>query len=128
MREKQNRPVIACCSWRFDTYQLAAEKSGFSRHLKEGIVLTVNPVATQPVTLRMVAVSQQVTVNANASTVTTDSATVGELVNEKQIVDLPLNGRQAQTLLFLAKLKFPALDAAGGEGNYGFLQRSVGQS
>lgn len=84
------------------TYRLTVEKNGFSRYVQEGITLTVNQAATQSVSLHIGALSQQVTVNANASMVTTETATVGQLVNEKQVLDLPLNGRQAESLIFLA--------------------------
>ena len=47
-------------------------------------------------------VEQQVVVTANSSLVTTDSATVGQLINQKEISELPLNGRDVQQLVFLA--------------------------
>ena len=47
-------------------------------------------------------VSEKVTVEANAELVTTRSATGGQLVNQRLVVDLPLNGRGAQSLVFIA--------------------------
>ena len=41
-------------------------------------------------------------VTANPSLVTTDSATVGQLIDQKEISQLPLNGRDVQQLVFLA--------------------------
>jgi hypothetical protein len=46
-------------------------------------------------------VQQSVMVTANASLVTTDSATVGQLISEQEVAGLPLNGRYAQQLVFL---------------------------
>ena len=46
--------------------------------------------------------TEKVTVEANAELVTTRSATGGQLVNQRLVVDLPLNGRGAQSLVFIA--------------------------
>jgi len=47
-------------------------------------------------------ISEQVTVEANAEMVDTRSGTVGQLVDQEKITELPLNGRLAQRLVFLA--------------------------
>lgn len=82
-------------------YQLMVAMSGFSQYIQRGVVLAVNQAATQNVVLQIGAVAQQVTVNANASMVTTESPAVGQLVNQQSIVTLPLNGREVQQLVFL---------------------------
>jgi hypothetical protein len=46
--------------------------------------------------------TEQVVVTADASMVTTDSAMVGQLINEQEISSFPLNGRDVQELVFLA--------------------------
>jgi len=84
------------------TYELTVEKAGFTTYVQSGIQLTVNQTATQTVTLQVGQVTEQVTVEANAELVTTRSATVGQLVNQRLVVDLPLNGRGAQSLVFIA--------------------------
>lgn len=84
------------------TYQLSVEKQGFETYVQKGIVLTVNQAATQSVELRIGATSQQVSVSANASMLTTDTAAVSHLISQQQIVDLPLDGRHAESLVFLA--------------------------
>ncbi|HXH49177.1 MAG TPA: carboxypeptidase regulatory-like domain-containing protein [Terriglobia bacterium] len=83
-------------------YRLTVTKQGFATYVQTGIVLTVNQAATQTVSLKVGAVTQEVTVAANAQVLTTRTATLSQLVDQKKIVDLPLNGRQAQSLLFLA--------------------------
>ena len=82
-------------------YELTVQMPNFKAYVQKGIVLTVGQAATQNVTLSVGAVSQQVTVQANSSMVTTQSAAVGQLVNQKSIVTLPLNGRETQQLVFL---------------------------
>jgi hypothetical protein len=83
-------------------YKLTVEKSGFAPYVQAGIQLAVSQTATQAVTLSVGAVSQQVAVTADASLVTTESATVSQVVNQQQIVELPLDGRQVQQLVFLS--------------------------
>jgi hypothetical protein len=83
------------------TYDLTVTKSGFETYIHGGIELTVNQAATQPVVLRVGAVTQRFTVTGKAPLVTTRSATTGQLVNQRSIVDMPLNGRGAQSLVFL---------------------------
>nr|MDQ2899618.1 carboxypeptidase-like regulatory domain-containing protein [Acidobacteriota bacterium] len=84
------------------SYKLTVEKPGFSTYVQNGLTLTLDQVANLPVTLRVGDVSQQVTVAGDAEMVNTRSASVGQLVDQQRIVDLPLNGRQPQALLFLA--------------------------
>lgn len=84
------------------TYTLRVEKTGFKTYEQSGILLTVNQAVTQGVVLQLGSVSQQVTVSANAAMVQTQSATLSQLVGQERIVDLPLNGRQAQSLIFLS--------------------------
>lgn len=84
------------------TYQLRVEKEGFATYVQSGIELTVNQVANQTVTMKLGQVAETVTVDANAELVTTRTATQGQLIDTKRVVDLPLNGRGAQALVFLA--------------------------
>src|ERR1035437_1759032 len=78
------------------TYKLTATAEGFGPYVQSGIVLAVNQVATQSISLALGSVSQEVDVVATPPLVTTSSATVGELVNSEQVATLPLNGREVQ--------------------------------
>jgi len=84
------------------TYQITVSMTGYSQYVQKGVVLSVGQAATQNVQLHVGRVDQQVVVTANSSMVTTDSATVGQLINEQEISELPLNGRAVQQLVFLA--------------------------
>ncbi|AXC09784.1 Oar protein [Acidisarcina polymorpha] len=83
------------------SYQLTVEMTGFNEYVQKGIVLEVGQAANQNVTLSVGGVSQQVTVEANASLVTTDDPAVGQVIEQRSIQGLPLNGREAQQLVFL---------------------------
>ncbi|MBI3940512.1 MAG: TonB-dependent receptor [Acidobacteria bacterium] len=82
-------------------YQVRAELSGFRRELRSGIVLTLGREAAVDFALNVGEITEQVTVTGEASLVDTSSATLGGLVSEDRIKDLPLNGRSFQQLALL---------------------------
>jgi len=83
-------------------YRLTVERAGFSTYVQEGITLTVNQTASQRVMLQVGATTQEITVTENAAMVNTQTATINQLVSQKQVTDLPLNGRGAQALVLIA--------------------------
>ena len=83
------------------SYQITVTMTGFDTYVQKGIALQVDKSVSLPVQMKMGSVAQQVTVNADASMVTTDSATLGQVIGQKEVVDLPLSGRYAQALVFL---------------------------
>ncbi len=83
------------------TYQITTSVPGFQTFTQQGVTLATSQTVTLPVQLKVGSVSQKVTVTANATLVTTNSATLGQLINNREIVGLPLNSRYAQQLVFL---------------------------
>jgi hypothetical protein len=82
-------------------YSLRVERPNFTSYLLHGIHLTVNQVATFNVTLQVGQVSAVVEVRANAAQVDTAATQVGTVVDNKSIMDLPLNGRDLYQLTAL---------------------------
>src|SRR5439155_8697046 len=82
-------------------YTLTAEYAGFNKVVRSGIVLETNQQARFDISLKVGAVTEEVQVSAAAPLVTTESATVGNVVDQKKIVELPLNGRDYLQLAFL---------------------------
>jgi hypothetical protein len=82
-------------------YQLTVSMPGFNTYVQKGIGLTVGQAASQKVILAVGEVSQQVTVEANSNQVTTDDAAITHTIGQKSIESLPMNGREAQQLVFL---------------------------
>ena len=82
-------------------YQLTVEMTGFNTYLQKGIALQVGEAATQQVKLGVGTVTQQVTVEGNTNQVTTDDAAILQVIDEKSMESMPLNGREAQQLVFL---------------------------
>ncbi len=83
-------------------YRLEITKDGFTKAVEAGILLQVNGDPAVNVALKVGAVSEQVTVEANAAQVETRSSGVGEIVQNQRIVELPLNGRNVVDLITLA--------------------------
>jgi Carboxypeptidase regulatory-like domain len=83
-------------------YTLNVEVSGFRRYIQSGIVLTTNLAATQNVLLQPGRVEESVTVEANVELINTTSAELGTTVNQFAVTQLPLNGRDPSSLVFLA--------------------------
>ena len=83
-------------------YRLEASKEGFRAYVQTGIELQVATKPVIPITLEVGQANQQVEVEANASQVEERSASVGNVVEQQRIVDLPLNGRQAYQLITLS--------------------------
>lgn len=84
------------------SYSVGVEFTGFAPYDQTGIVLTVGQVATVNISLKPGSATQTVTVQANAQIVETTESSSSSLVNEQQVVGLPLNGRNPATLVFLA--------------------------
>jgi hypothetical protein len=83
-------------------YRLEATLQGFRSYIQTGIVLQVNANPTVNVVMALGAVSEQITVQANAAMVETRSTSVGQVMENKSILELPLNGRQVTDLLLLS--------------------------
>ena len=83
-------------------YKLEATLQGFRTYVQSGIVLTVNATPTVNVVMALGAVSEQVSVTANAAMVETRSTGVGQLIENQRVLELPLNGRQVTDLLLLS--------------------------
>jgi hypothetical protein len=91
-------------------YSIAAEAQGFKKFLTTGIVLNAEAKVSVGATLTIGAVTDQVTVQASAAQVKTDSADVGTTIDTKQIQNLTLNGRNP---IYMAALT-PGV--VGGQG------------
>ena len=97
-------------------YTLEVTQSGFTPYKQSGIVLDVNTNPKINVVLSLGNVSAAVTVEASASLVETVTNSVGQVMDNKSVVDLPLNGRQISDLLLLSA----GAVADGTPGNRGF--------
>ncbi len=113
-------------------YQLEVTKAGFAKYVQTGIVLNVDSNPTVDAVLKVGSINDQVSVQADAIQVETHSTGVGTVVTNQQFAEMPLNGRDAHELIFLAGMaSFPGngnintvrnyptvvVSVAGGQGN-----------
>ena len=83
-------------------YTIHAEMQGFQSVDISDIQLQVNQTVRFDVTMPPGQVSQRVEVTATLATLATDTSDVGEVIENQQLVDLPLNGRQFVQLATLS--------------------------
>src|SRR5262245_4439699 len=80
-------------------YRVEASASGFSLYKQSGIHLNVNTATTLDIRLAIAAVGESVSVIADAAMVNTQSGALSQVVQGQYIQELPLNGRNAATLI-----------------------------
>jgi Carboxypeptidase regulatory-like domain len=83
-------------------YQVQASKSGFQTLVHKNISLTVGSQLVIDLTLPVGQAQQTVTVESAVTQVETQSTAISALVSAKQMVDLPLNGRNFEQLMNIA--------------------------
>jgi hypothetical protein len=83
------------------TYSVSVEKSGFKKEVRSGIELQVDQKARVDFTLQIGQVSETVEVTASAPLVKSESAELGEVIQERAVRELPLNGRNFAQLVYL---------------------------
>jgi hypothetical protein len=74
-------------------YTVTAEESGFKKVQRENLVLQVEDKLRVDIVLTVGAVTETIAVESAAPVINTDSATVGNVVDNKKVTELPLNGR-----------------------------------
>lgn len=84
------------------SYNLAVEANGFKRFVREGVRLATGERVRVDVELQPGAVSETVTVTQDASLLRTESGSLGQVIRNRKIVDIPLNGRNFLSLVTLS--------------------------
>ena len=109
-------------------YMVEFSKEGFSKYVQSGIVLQVDASPVIEAVLKVGSVSEQVTVQADATLVDTRSSGVGTVVDNQRVAEMPLNGRNPTELIFLAGMATTGPTATGalnGVRNYPTVTISV---
>jgi Carboxypeptidase regulatory-like domain len=103
------------------SYSVAVTKEGFKKGVRSGIVLEVDQKAEINVALEAGAVTETVEVTTQAPLIDTASATVGKVIENRRVQELPVNGRNALALVLLA----PSVQSAVGPRATGFADRGT---
>ncbi|HEY2931868.1 MAG TPA: TonB-dependent receptor [Acidobacteriota bacterium] len=83
------------------TYTVVVEGLGFKQFRQEGVTLNANENVRIDAKLEMGAVSDQVTVTAEAPLVDSRSSVLGTLIDARRVLELPMNGRNVIGLAVL---------------------------
>ena len=102
-------------------YTIEASAPGFKRAVRSGVRLQVNQNARIDITLDLGQTAEVVEVQAQTPLVDTGSATLGAVIENRRVRDLPLNGRNALALTLLN----PGVISNAGPTNSGFGDRGV---
>jgi hypothetical protein len=81
------------------SYNISAEAPGFKKYLLTKLDLTVDAQLTVAIKLELGAITESITIQADAATVDTQSGEVGRLITGQQATQLQLNGRNYPQLL-----------------------------
>src|ERR1019366_8779835 len=84
------------------TYDLTATKAGFSTVAQHNVTLNVGAEVVVDFALPVGQQTQTVTVEGQVTQVETTSSSVSTLTDQRQMKDLPLNGRNFEQLILLA--------------------------
>jgi Carboxypeptidase regulatory-like domain/TonB dependent receptor len=102
---------------RVGTYRVAAEAAGFSTQTRENIVLQVQDRLRMDFEMKVGQVSDKIVVSADAPLIQTETSSLGQVVNSRQVSELPLNGRNYLDLATLTA--GVARTSEGTNGNVG---------
>ena len=103
------------------SYSVSAERAGFRKALRTGIVLQVDQRAQIDFRLELGQVAETVEVKAEAPLLDTGNSAVGKVIDNRRVLELPLNGRSALALTLLT----PSVKSNAGPTNSGFGDRGI---
>jgi len=99
-------------------YRVEVSAAGFKRFVRDGIILQVQQTARVDVQLNVGEVADSVVVTADAARLETESATLSKVVDNRSIINLPLNTRNVYSLVFLTPGVTGSVGASYGEMRY----------
>jgi hypothetical protein len=82
-------------------YSVTVTADGFRTFTQSGITLRADEAVTVNATLQVGSAADKITVIGDAAQVDTATSTIGQVVDTRRVVDLPLNGRNAAALTVL---------------------------
>lgn len=101
-------------------YKLQVTAQGFRDYVQTGIELHVGTNVQQNVTMQVGQVNSTVEVHASAGMVETKDNAISQVIDQRNMVDLPLNGRQATQLILLSGAAVTAPGASSLVGTKSF--------
>src|SRR5438093_3837019 len=99
------------------SYEVTASLAGFKTFVRGGIGLTVGRNAVVDIALQVGDVTDAITITAETSQVETTTATVTQLINERKVLDIPLNNRDLTQLAYFDAFVMRTPTGGGGGRN-----------
>lgn len=93
---------------RIGTYEITVEKHGFKKAVWPGLVVHAQDRVRVDISLDLGEVSQVVSVTEQAPLLQAETSSIDHVVGQREIRELPLNGRNFQQLAWLTAGVFPA--------------------
>src|SRR3984957_830550 len=101
-------------------YRVTVEKTGFKKAVSELVELNVQDRVAINVALQVGEISEQMVVTGTAPLLETETSELGQVVDQKRVSNLPLNGRNFAQLALLTAGTAPSEPGARDEGGFGF--------
>ena len=101
-------------------YEVTVEKTGFKKAVSQVVELNVQGRVAINMTLQVGQISEVVMVTGAAPLLETETSELGQVVDQKRVSNLPLNGRNFAQLALLSPGTAPSEPGARDEGGYGF--------
>src|SRR5579864_4416357 len=101
-------------------YRITVEKAGFKKAVSEVVELDVQGRIAINMTLQVGQISEEMLVTGAEPLLETETSELGQVVDQKRVSNLPLNGRNFAQLALLSTGTAPSEPGARDEGGYGF--------
>jgi Carboxypeptidase regulatory-like domain len=99
---------------RVGSYRITVEQAGFTSVTKTGITVDANQTVRNDFTLNVGQVNQNIEVSASTPPLATDEASLKEVIAQRSVADLPLNGRDPLQLAVTTPGVLPGQKSANG--------------
>jgi hypothetical protein len=99
------------------TYTLVAEQEGFKKAVQAAVRLNVNQVVRVDFVLSVGSINETVTVTAAEPLVESETSSIGQVIDESRVHQLPLNGRNFMQLAYLSPGVNKGPASTGSTGN-----------
>lgn len=119
--ESNNDGYFSAPNLNVGKYTVSAGKDGFRKTVLSGLVLQVDQRAQVDLRLEIGQVAESIEVTGGAPLVDTGTSSVGKVIDNRHVLELPLNGRSALALTLLT----PGVKSNAGPTNSGFGDRGI---
>ncbi|MGI8990094.1 MAG: carboxypeptidase regulatory-like domain-containing protein [Bryobacteraceae bacterium] len=92
-------------------YRISAAATGFKRYEVSGVELLVDQTARVDIRFELGPMNQEIAVTAAAAQVDSETSSLGQVIDTRQVVELPLNGRNFMQLANISSGVTPAYNS-----------------